>query len=55
MPRSWRGAVALEDGLGELIHRHRIERAAVVAGDHVEVGEGEPVLRALLAFEPHPD
>ncbi len=35
----------------QLEHRHRVIHAAVVARDHVEVVEPEPVLVAATAFE----
>ena len=36
--------------LTEVVHGHRVHRAAVIAGDHEEVVEADAVLRTVLAL-----
>src|SRR3972149_2433124 len=43
--------VPAPDLLAELVHRHGVIDALVVAGDHVEIIEAEPVLRTRAVLE----
>src|SRR5690348_4498245 len=45
------GSTFLRDGIGELDHRHGVERTLVVLGDDPEVVQAYPVLHAVLVLQ----